>query len=109
MTHAAAGRELHLLDPRVRADADKLDDLLHRDFVEVGASGRLWTRDQAITALTADPDCPQDVRDLKVDELAYGIALVTYELAGTYRSSLWIREITRWQLRYHQATVAAKP
>jgi ribonuclease HI len=108
VTHAAAGRELHLLDPAVRADADKLDDLLHRDFVEVGASGRLWSRDQVIAAITADPACPQDVSDLQVVELAYGIALVTYELAGTRRSSLWVREVTRWQLRYHQATGATQ-
>lgn len=104
MTHHAAGRELHLLEPAVRADRDALEDLLHRDFVEVGASGKVWTREQVIEALLADPECPTDVADLTTDELAYGIALVTYELAGVRRSSVWIREVTRWQLRYHQGT-----
>ncbi len=72
--------------------------------MEVGASGRVFSRQDAIEALVADPDCPQDVTDLTVAELAYGIALVTYELAGTRRISLWVREVTKWRLRYHQGT-----
>lgn len=104
MTHPAAGLERHLLDPAVRADAAALDALLHPDFTEVGASGRRWTRADMIEALVADPHCSQDVQKLHVDELAYGIALVTYDLAGTRRMSLWIREVTRWYLRYHQGT-----
>ena len=104
MTHPAAGLECHLLDPGVRADAAALDQLLHPDFTEVGASGRVFSRQDAIEALVADPDCPQDITDLTVAELAYGIALVTYELAGTRRISLWVREVTKWRLRYHQGT-----
>ena len=35
-------------------------------------------------------------------ELAYGIALVTYDFGDTRRSSVWVREHSRWLLRYHQ-------
>ena len=104
MTHPTAGLERHLLDPAVRADRAALERLLHPDFVEVGTSGRVWTREELIDALVADPPCPQAVHEMKVAELAYGIALVTYELAGTRRSSLWVREVTHWRLRHHQGT-----
>ena len=104
MTHPAAGLERHLLDPAVRADAAVLEGLLHPKFTEVGASGHQWRRDEVIAALVADPGCSQDVQDLRADELADGIALVTYELDGTRRMSLWVREGTRWYLRYHQGT-----
>ncbi|MFN8184485.1 MAG: nuclear transport factor 2 family protein [Candidatus Nanopelagicales bacterium] len=104
MTHPAAGLERHLLDPAVRADAEALAQLLHPDFTEIGASGRRWNRAQVISALVAEPHCSQDLRDLHTDELAYGIAMVTYDLDGTRRMSLWVKEVTRWYLRYHQGT-----
>ncbi len=47
------------------------------------------------------------IQNLHVDELAHGIALVTYDLAGTRRMSLWVKEVTGWYLRYHQATPIA--
>ncbi len=107
MTHPAAGLERHLLNPAVRGDAAALDALLHREFVEVGASGRRWTRAEVIAALVADPHTSHDVQNLHVDELAHGIALVTYDLAGTRRMSLWVKEVARWYLRYHQGTPIA--
>ena len=104
MTHPTAGLERHLLDPAVRADAAALEELLHPDFMEVGVSGRVWDRGSLIAALATDPQCSDNITDLQVAELAYGIALVTYEVSGTRRSSLWVREVTRWRLRYHQGT-----
>ena len=108
MTHPAAGRERHLLDPAVRADRAGLERLLHPDFAEVGRSGRWWTRADMIEALLDDPDVTGEPQDLGVDELAYGVALVTYTLDGTRRSSIWIREDGRWQMRFHQGTTVSK-
>ena len=48
-------RERQLLDPAVRARADQVETLLHPDFVEYGASGRVWDRAAIIAALVADP------------------------------------------------------
>jgi ribonuclease HI len=104
VTHAAAGAERHLLDPTVRADAAALELLLHRDFTEIGRGGRVWTRAEMIEALLADPGVAGAPAGLEVDELAYGNALVTYALGGVRRSSIWIRESGRWQIRFHQAT-----
>lgn len=104
MTHSAGGRERHLLDPAVRADRSALEDLLHADFVEIGRSGRVWDRGTMIEALLADPDVSGEPEDMTVDELAYGNALVTYTLNGVRRSSIWIRDAGKWQLRFHQGT-----
>jgi ribonuclease HI len=104
VTHPALGRERHLLDPAVRADPVALDGLLHPDFTEVGASGRHWTRAEMIEALVADPAISGQMSNACAAELAYGIALVTYDFGDTRRSSVWVREHSRWLLRYHQGT-----
>jgi ribonuclease HI len=104
VTHPALGRERHLLDPAVRADPVALDSLLHADFTEVGASGRHWSRAEIIGALVADPAISGEMSNASAAELAYGIALVTYDFGDTRRSSVWVREYSRWLLRYHQGT-----
>ena len=104
VTHPALGRERHLLDPAVRADPVALDGLLHPDFTEVGASGRHWTRAEMIEALVADPAISGEMSNACAAELAYGIALVTYDFGDTRRSSVWVREHSRWLLGYHQGT-----
>ncbi len=104
MTHSALGAERHLLDPATRADAAALERLLHKDFVEIGRSGRVWSRAQMIEALIGDPGVPGIAEGFAVDELAYGNALVTYTLDGVRRSSIWIRDGGRWQIRFHQGT-----
>ena len=88
----------------MRADPVALDGLLHPDFTEVGASGRRWSRAEMIAALVADPASLGEMTDADASELAYGIALVTYKLGDTRRSSVWVREHSRWLLRYHQGT-----
>lgn len=108
MTHSAVGAELHLLEAQVRSDRASLEQLLHRDFMEVGRTGRLWTRTEMIEALVSDPVVNGHPEEMEVDELAYGNALVTYTLDGVRRSSIWIRESGRWQIRFHQATAMSE-
>ncbi len=107
MTHPAAGAERHRLDPNVRAQPGALERVLHADFLEIGRSGRVFNRDQMIAALAAEPAMAGEPQDMEVDELAYGNALVTYQLEGVRRSSIWVREAGRWQIRFHQATPIA--
>ena len=104
------------LDPEVRASAAMLDELLADDFLEIGASGRVFGKPQVLTSLPAEPFLIATVEDLEVRALAPEIALATYRLrsrttdAGadrvSMRSSLWIRRGDRWQLRFHQGTLA---
>lgn len=48
-------KELALLRPAVRGDRATVVALLHEDFVEFGASGRIWNRAQIADALARDP------------------------------------------------------
>lgn len=102
--------ELALLDPQVRVDADRVEELLDPEFTEIGASGRLWTRDETLAALAAEPagGPPADVDGLTVTEVADGVVLIRYvsDRAGrrARRSSLWRRTEGTWRLLHHQGT-----
>jgi ribonuclease HI len=103
--------ELSLLRHDVRADRARLDALLHPDFVEVGSSGRRWTRAELIEAMVAEPDRGEpDVREIAARAIDRDTVLVTYTTVrdgrSTYRSSTWVRSDGRWTVLHHQGTPA---
>lgn len=109
--------ELHL--PEVRANAARIEALLHPDFEEVGRSGRYWTRPAIVEMLLGESTPVEVVADNYVaTALPGGAALLTYRAAHrqadgsltrhTLRCSLWIEGETGWQMRYHQGTAAAE-
>ena len=128
-------RELLLLDPAVRADLGKVRALLHPDFVEFGASGRIWDAEAIAGSLAADPAPDQaapdqgaihqgaidkgtiDHRavalravDLEPMSLSADIVLLTYRIDDPERPSLrcsvWVRaDDGQWLLRFHQGTL----
>lgn len=109
------GLEVALHQPAVRADIHCLDDLLHPSFVEIGRSGRRYSKADMLRELPrAQPSDAIWSQDFAVDEIADGVALLTYRSAHmdengqlsryTLRSSLWQRAESGWQLRFHQGT-----
>ena len=71
--------ELALLHPDVRRDRPWVEDLLDEDFREIGASGRLWSRQETIDGLAGEQDDgPVAVADMEALQLADGLVLVTY-------------------------------
>ncbi|MFJ2666871.1 DUF4440 domain-containing protein [Nocardia fluminea] len=111
---AATTCELRLLDPTVRSSPELISELLDPEFVEIGASGRRWSRSEIITmvaeeaARSAEPISALDVRG---ELLADGVVHLTYtsESGGrrAFRSSLWRRTKHGWRLYFHQGTVSA--
>jgi hypothetical protein len=102
--------ERQLLEPAVRADPQLVDALLADDFIEIGASGRVWTRDDTIAAL-AEEGAPLDTvttSEWASRELAAGLALVRYvsESQGrrVRRTSLCRLENGQWRVFFHQGT-----
>lgn len=106
--------EVRLLDPTVRRSPTAVDDLLHPEFVEFGASGRVWDR-ASMTAeigeahLTAR-EAPT-VAEPRGARLAEGVIQVTYVTQSpgrrARRSSLWLRcNEWAWRLYFHQGTPA---
>lgn len=103
--------ERELLGPLVRGDIGRTAILLHPDFMEIGSSGRVWTRDAMMMALEEDPGERTDIEILGADRIGAGAVLLTYRSFArsgtTLRSSLWVLDGDRWRLRFHQGTPEA--
>lgn len=103
------GLELRLLDPWVRASAEAIAELLHEDFREFGASGRVWDKESIVPAVTADPGVPVTVGDMTAAWLAPDAVLLTYRVTRpggrSLRSSVWRRAPAGWRLYFHQGTL----
>lgn len=103
--------ELSLLTPAFRRDRAAVSDLLHRDFREVGASGRQWTRAEIIDELARSHEAePPAVSDIASRELTDGAVLITFTTATrtrtVHRCSIWVRDGDEWSVIYHQGTPA---
>ena len=101
-------REMTLLEPGVRRDAERVLALLHPDFLEHGASGRVWDR-ESITAATSGAAVPIRTTDLQTRYLGADAVLVTYRSREpdreSLRSSVWLRDAEAgWLLLFHQGT-----
>lgn len=112
--------EVELHHPGVRCDAQRLAQLLHVDFHEVGRSGRKYDRATVVRFLSEQVAIPSVISEhFALQQLAPGIVLLTYRSAlrrpdaaletHTLRSSVWVQQDgARWQLIYHQGTPAAE-
>ena len=82
--------------------------LLHPEFLEIGRSGRAWSRDDVALSPTVDGGIFDEV--ITLDRLAADSILLVFrtrdERGATLRSSLWVRDGGRWRLRFHQGTPA---
>ena len=111
--------EIELHHPGVRCSRERLEQLLHPEFHEVGRSGRAYNRETIVNYLSAQDSQPVVASEAyAVSELGPGVALLTYRSAHvvqgkglaqhTLRSSVWLKTNAGWQLRYHQGTAAAE-
>ena len=106
--------EERLLDPTVRAVPGEVRALLAPEFIEFGASGRVFDRDAILAMLAAEPArVALQARGFKVRLLAPGVALTTWRVTrddgiATLRSSVWQQQGGRWQMVFHQGTLAAR-
>jgi aminoglycoside 6'-N-acetyltransferase len=105
--------ELALLDPETRSRPDEVERLLHQDFREIGASGRVWDRASIVAALADAPGTGARASDVEARFVASDLVLVTYQAesaAGrSQRSSLWTRDGGGWQVLFHQGTYVTEP
>ena len=117
LTLALSQLELELLQPGTRANAVRLGELLHPDFEEVGRSGHVYSRDEVLQALPSEALAGTIVASaFAATLLSPGVVLLRFRTVleqpdGTrtkhsLRSSIWLLNQGRWQLRYHQGTAA---
>ena len=103
--------EERLLHPDRESNRSALIPLLAEDFQEFCSSGRIMNREQAVNALLNSSPRAATISYFYVSLLAPEVALATYHattaLHVSHRSSLWVFRDNRWQLFFHQGTVAA--
>lgn len=100
--------ERELLLPEVRSDIGRTGLLLHPDYVEIGASGRMWNRDAILLELEEDPGEKARMDVLGAERIGTSAILLTYRSysrdGSVLRSSLWVLDGGQWRLRFHQGT-----
>lgn len=102
------------------ADRSYFEALIAEDYVEVGGSGRIYSRERVIDTVVdrydrEEPAVEYNVDDFAVRQIAPQIFLATYMLSQpdghetrvTRRSTIWTDSTGNWQVVYHQGTVVA--
>jgi hypothetical protein len=93
-----------------RANPDRLRELLAPDFVEIGASGRRWDREEILELLGREDGSVGDIEMSAVQSrsLALGVVQVLWQsmVSGRHvrRTSIWCERAAGWQLVFHQGT-----
>jgi len=109
--------EISLHQPNVRASAEKLTELLHPEFREIGYSGNTYSLTCIVKALTTEVPSSSKIlsQHFVFTELAAHIIHVSYlsahELNDVYsrhakRTSIWVQHSNSWKMQFHQATPA---
>ncbi|MEO8130730.1 MAG: DUF4440 domain-containing protein [Bryobacteraceae bacterium] len=104
--------EEELLQTATRKNAARVALLLANEFLEFGASGRVYSKAEMIGLLQREAPAALSMKNFQVRMLANNAALVTYRAirAGqgaateSLRSSVWIHRENRWQIVFHQGT-----
>jgi hypothetical protein len=96
-----------------RADLEQMTTV---DFWEIGASGKIYTRDYVINTLLERYKKPEQhgltCCDFTLRRLAPTVFLLTYTLKQpsnrlTRRTTIWKQDGSNWQIAFHQGTVIA--
>jgi hypothetical protein len=107
--------EERLLDPDVRRNPVLVAPLLSDDFLEFGASGRVFDKASILEDLKNESPRPASrLTDFAIRELSPTIVLTTYRatrfnaegeaISHSRRSSIWTHVNGQWQITFHQGT-----
>lgn len=107
--------EQELLYPAVRSNLARVGALLTDDFCEVGVSGLAFGKEEVLASLRSGLDKSYPASSMQAVALSEDVVLVTYQAQKTHcgqvtrslRSSVWVKNPSGWQMRYHQGTIAA--
>jgi len=106
--------EIELLQPEVRKSKKRLNELIADDFVEMGASGKEYNKQNVINDLTEEPELKFTIQNFNTIELSPDSILATYQVEkeilgsdtkiNSSRTSIWKNIDGRWQIVFHQGT-----
>lgn len=102
--------ERELVDPKIRMDGGRIQELLSDEFLEFGSSGKVIRKRDILSATSEPSETTYQLSDFKFKMLGEEHVLVTYLSVTSHqqtalRSSIWIKENGRWQMLHHQSTV----
>ena len=106
-------RKLH--DFEVRKDRDVLNSYLHDQFIEIGRSGVIYSREDIINEFSNTTEFPKIFSEnYKFVHISETTILLTYRSAHlndkgkktriTLRSSIWQLKDGSWKILFHQGT-----
>lgn len=109
------GLETELNQNETRHNRQRMEALLHPEFVEFGRSGRRYTRAEVLKEFGPDNQLSAiHSGQFGLILLAEHVALLTYVSAHkdakgdlyrhSLRSSIWVHTKIGWRLRFHQGT-----
>lgn len=106
-TEAVIEAERALLGDALRSDASAVAGLLHPQWIEVGQSGRVWTRAEMLASIAPLAE-RVGLEVVQAEQIDVDTVLLVWRAVGhtsdVLRSSLWVRTHGQWQQRYHQGT-----
>lgn len=101
---------------------EDLEPRLTSNFFEIGASGRIYSRDRVIETVIdryerGEGEMEHTISEFVCEQVADHVFLTTYllsqpdgpETRTTRRATLWTDAQGRWQVVYHQGTMAEPP
>jgi len=115
----SADRTIHALELAIaRRDLGAIpggyERVLDEAFVEVGSSGRVWTREATLRALGSAVTEAIEIEEFEAAEIRPGVYLARYLAVAvrssdgvtlrSWRSSIWLRDGRAYRLRFHQGT-----
>lgn len=100
--------ETSLLNPKTRKSITQLKLLIADEFIEYGASGSIYNKNDLLDSLPEEEPRSYRVNDFSVLEVSPEVMLATYKVTvaskSSLRSSLWQYKHNRWQMVFHQGT-----
>jgi hypothetical protein len=94
-----------------RFDKEYMERTLAPDFFEFGRSGRVYKKEETISAPAQEIKAKLPLKNFEARLIAPMVALVTYisevdydSLEVANRSSIWVKASEEWQLKFHQGT-----
>ena len=99
--------------PELGTSRETYEAMTEPTFWEVGASGRLYSRESIVQTLLERYSQPYEdewkTQDFYCQELAENLYLLTYTLRQglrvTRRSTIWRQVAAHWKIVFHQGTV----
>jgi len=107
-------RERCLLEPEIRQSAERLNQLLDDDFIEIAANGVIFDKQHVLDRLPSEVVPQFYNQHFQGRMLADDIAQLSYqaafrrcarsEFSYSVRMSLWRRHGDDWKMVFHQGT-----